>query len=114
MTPLGDPGDFLEGIGILLQQGRIITQVEYYLAVPTLTHFLVNRPGELFTDYADYAGGFILVRPEDADKLELVDYTLELAEKKRISITVVRPYKKLERAGELRVSFWITAKTARR
>ena len=114
MTTLGDPGDFLEGTGILLQHGRIITEVEYYLAVPTLTHFLVNRPGELFTDYADYAGGFILVRPEDAGTLDEGDYTLELAEKNRISVRVVRPYKKFERSGEFWVSFWITAKTTRR
>ena len=110
MTHLGEPGDFLEGTGILLQHGRAITQVDYHLAVPTLTHFLVSRPGELFTDYADYAGGFILVRPEDAGKLDMVDYTLELAEKNRISVTLVRPYKKIERAGESWVSFWIQAK----
>ena len=110
MTQLGEPGDFLEGTGILLQHGRVITQVDYHLAVPTLTHFLVNRPGELFTDYADYVGGFILVRPEDAGKLDMVDYTLELAEKNRITVTLVRPYKKIERAGESWVSFWIAAK----
>jgi hypothetical protein len=110
MTKLGEPGDFLEGTGILLRHGRIITRVDYHLAVPTLTHFLVNRPGELFTDYGDDVGGFILVRPKDAEKLEMADYTLELAEKNRISVTLVRPYKQIERAGESWMSFWITAK----
>ena len=114
MTMLREPGEFLEGTGILLRHGRFITQVDYHLAVPTLTHFLVNRPGELFTDYGDHTGGFILVRPEDAGKLDMVDYTLELAEKNRISITLVRPYKKFERAGESWASFWITVKTAGR
>jgi hypothetical protein len=101
------PGDILEGQGVLLQHGRLIANVDYHLTIPSQTHFLVNPTGHFRLDYEDYAGGFILLTPEDAKNLSLTEYTLELANKHKRTIRVERRYKQIKRKGEARVTFWV-------
>jgi len=104
---LANPGDVLEGQGLLLQHGRLIAKVEYYLAIPTQTHFFINPTGKLKPDYTEYAGGFILLAPNDAEKIVLTEYVLELANKTKKNIRVERKYKKIIHRGQARVSFAI-------
>ncbi len=107
-----NPGDTLEGHGLLLQHGRRIADIDYHLTVPTQTHFVINPTGNLRFDYDDYLGGFILLTPGDAEKISLADeYTLELAGKTRKNIRVERRYKEVQHKGEKRVSFWVKAVT---
>jgi hypothetical protein len=101
------PGDTIEGSGVLLKQGRIVTQVDYHLAVPTQTHFLVNPGGSIEFDYEDHVGGFILVPLEDAETLALADYSLELADKTRLSIRITQVYARVKRDGISKKSFWV-------
>ena len=65
-TPLANPGDVQEGHGALLRHGRLIAAVDYYLTIPSQTHFFFNPTGKLRLDYEQYAGGFILLHPDDA------------------------------------------------
>ncbi len=109
---LKKPGDVLEGNGNLLKHGRFIAVVDYHLAIPTQTHFIVNPTGGLHMDYQDHLGGFILLKPDDAGKIETVGYTLELADKSKKQITVERRYKEVTHKGEPRISFWIKGKPA--
>jgi hypothetical protein len=102
-----NPGDTLEGRGQLLQHGRLIAQIDYHLTIPTETHFVINPTGNLRFDYEDYLGGFILLKPDDAPKISLTEYTLELASKIKKPIRVERRYKEIEHRGEPRVSFWV-------
>ena len=106
-SELSNPGDVLEGRGTLLQHGRLIAQVDYHLTIPTQTHFLANPTGKLWTNYKEYAGGFILLTPQDAKTISLTEYTLELAGKSIEHIRVERPYKEVEYKGETRMSFWV-------
>jgi|GEM_PF-1466800 len=104
----GNPGDVLEGHGVLLQQGRLIASVDYHLTIPSQTHFLINPTGTFsHLDYEDHVGGFILLKPDDADTVALTGYTLELANKSKKQITVQRRYKKITHQGQPRVSFWV-------
>ena len=107
-TPLINPGDVLQGHGALLRRGRLIAAVDYHLTIPSQTHFLINPTGKLRLDYEDHAGGFILLKPDDAETLSLTDYTLELANKSKKNITVERRYKEITHKGQPRVSFWVT------
>ena len=104
---LANPGDSLDGAGLLLQQGRIVADVYYHLSVPTQTHFLVNPLGGLKNDYANYAGGFVLVPSTDAIKVTLGEYVLELADKSKRIIRVERRYKTLQHQGRNCLSFWV-------
>lgn len=101
------PGDTLEGSGLLLQHGRLVARVDYYLAIPRESHFTLNPGGSLKLDYESYLSGFILVAPADADGLELAAYTLELADKSKRPIRVERRYKKIKHKGMARISFWV-------
>lgn len=105
---LTNPGDAIEGRGVLLFQGRRIAEVNYHLAVPTQTHFFVNPAGNLRAEYRDAAGGFILLKPADAEQVACTDYLLELDNRRRLSIRVERRYKKITHAGQPRVSFYVT------
>ncbi|RME70099.1 MAG: hypothetical protein D6784_17235 [Chloroflexi bacterium] len=102
-----EPGDTLEGKGLLLKHGRIVAEVDYHLTIPRRTHFFINPTGKLHFDYEDYLGGFILLDPPAADRLELAEYTLELASKARKTIVVERRYKKISHRGKPKVSFWV-------
>lgn len=103
-----NPGDTLEGRGSLLQHGRLIAHnVDYHLTIPTQTHFIANPTGNLHFDYEDYLGGFILLSPADAEQISLTEYTLELVNKSKRNIRIERRYKKIERKGEERISFWV-------
>ncbi len=104
---LEKPGDILEGSGFLLQHGRLIASVDYHLAIPTQMHFLVNPTGGFGVDYADHVAGFILLSPGDAASIEPAVYTLELADKRKLSVQIERRYKQIKFKGEPRVSFWI-------
>jgi hypothetical protein len=104
---LAIPGDSLEGRGALLQHGRLIAHVDYHLTIPHQTHFFINPMGNFQVNYEDYAGGFILLAPADADKLSLTDYTLELANKSKKTVRVERRYKNINHKGEPRISFWV-------
>ena len=102
-----NPGDVLEGQGLLLQRGRLIAKVDYHLTIPGQTHFFINPTGKIRPDYEAHAGGFILLAPEDAEKFSLTDYTLELANKSKKTIRVERRYKKIKHKNQSRVSFWV-------
>ena len=103
-----NPGDVLEGQGTLLDHGRLIAHVDYHLIIPGQIHFLINPSGKLRPDYKEYAGGFILLTPEDAEILNLSsEYTLELATKHKKTIRVERRYKKVKHKGKPRISFWV-------
>jgi hypothetical protein len=101
------PGDTLEGRGLLLEHGRLIANIDYHLTIPTQTHFAINPTGSLHFDYEDYLGGFILLTPDDAKKISLTEYTLELTNKHRKNIRVERRYKNINRKDEQLVSFWV-------
>ena len=102
-----NPGDTLEGRGLLLQQGRLIAQVDYHLTIPRETHFALNPTGGFRLDYKTHLGGFILLTPADADKISLTEYILELSDKSKKAIRVERRYKNMKHRGEPRVSFWV-------
>jgi len=102
-----NPGDTLEGRGQLLQHGRLIAQIDYHLTIPAEPHFVINPTGKLQFDYEDYLGGFILLRPDDAQEIALTEYTIELASKTKKPIRVERRYKEIRHQGEPRVSFWV-------
>ena len=104
---LTNPGDVLEGQGTLLQHGRQVAIVDYHLAIPNQAHFLINPTGKFHSEYAEHAGGFILTTPEDAKNVVLTEYTLELSDKGKRNIRVERCYKKIQRSGETRISFWV-------
>lgn len=106
-----NPGDTLEGRGVLLQKGRLIATVDYHLTIPTQTHFVINPTGSLRFDYEDYLGGFILLSPADAEKISLSEYTLELVNKSKRKIRIERRYRKFRRDGQERISFWVKAAT---
>jgi len=107
LNSLENPGDTLEGHGLLLQHGRRIASVDYHLTIPGQTHFFINPTGKLKNDYENYAGGFILLTPEDAQTVDLTVYTLELANKSKKSIRIERRYKKIKHKGQPRISFWV-------
>lgn len=102
-----NPGDILEGSGVLLQQGRLIARVDYHLTIPRETHFVINPTGSFRLDYEDHLGGFVLLAPDDAEKISLTEYTLELTNKNKKTIRVERRYKEIRHKGEERVSFWV-------
>jgi hypothetical protein len=101
------PGDTLEGRGVLLQQGRLIADVDYHLTIPHQIHFIIVPSGGFRPDYEAHLAGFILLAPTDADKISLTEYTLELADKTKKTIRVDRRYKETKHEGEARVSFWV-------
>lgn len=102
-----NPGDTLEGRGVLLQQGRLVAGVEYHLTIPRQSHFIIVPSGGFPRDYESHLSGFILLTPADAEKISLTDYTLELADKSKKLIQIERRYKKLKHQGEERISFWV-------
>lgn len=102
-----NPGDTLEGRGVLLQQGRLVAGVDYHLTIPRQTHFIIVPAEGVRPDYQAHLAGFILLAPADADKISLADYTLELADKSKKNIRVERRYKQIKRKGEVRISFWV-------
>lgn len=102
-----NPGDTLAGRGLLLQQGRLVANVDYHLTIPRQTHFVIVPPGGLANGYEAHLGGFILLTPADAAKISLKEYTLELADKTRKLIWIERRYKEINHHGEKRVSFWV-------
>lgn len=102
-----NPGDTLEGHGVLLQQGRLVARVAYHLTVPRQTHFIIVPSGGFRHDYEAHLSGFVLLTLGDADKISLAEYTLELADKSKKTIRVERRYKAVKREGETRVSFWV-------
>ena len=106
-SALTNPGDVLEGRGVLLRHGKHIAEVDYHLTIPTQTHFFINPTGKFKAKYQDFAGGFILLTPDDANKISLTDYTLELASKSKKSIRIERRYKKIKHKNQPRISFWV-------
>ena len=108
---LTNPGDSLEGAGLLLQQGRIVARVHYHLSIPTQTHFLVNPSGGLKPEYASHAGGFVLVASTEAESLKSGEYILELVDKGKKTIHVERRYKALKYGGRPCVSFWVKVRS---
>ncbi len=102
-----NPGDVLEGRGRLLQHGRFVAEVDYHLTIPRDLYFIINPTGSLHLDYEDYLGGFVLVTPDDAEKIALTDYILELDDKSKKTVQVERRYKKTKHQGKNHVSFWV-------
>lgn len=102
-----NPGDILEGSGLLLKQGRLIAPVEYHLSIPTQTHFLINPTGKFRADYREYVAGFILILPEHTKNVTLGNYTLEFADKRKIEIQIERAYKNTQHRGQEYRSFWV-------
>ncbi len=90
-----------------MEHGRRIAYVDYHLAIPRQTHFIINPTGKLHHNYEDYLGGFILVQLPDVDKISLAQYTLELADKSKKAVQIERRYKKVKHQGQPRVSFWV-------
>ncbi len=105
--PFANPGDVLEGQGVLLQHGRRIADIHYHLTIPNQTHFIINPAAKFKINYADYATGFILVSPANAPQLKLAAYTLELSDKSKKHIQIERRYKKIKRENETFISFGI-------
>ena len=103
---LMNPGDVLEGRGVLLQHGQRVANVDYHLTIPNQTHFFINPTGKIRPDYEEYTGGFILLAPEDAKNLSLTEYTLELVNKSKKNILVERRYKKRKSKGKARICLW--------
>ena len=102
-----NPGDVFEGRGLLLQHGRLVAEVHYHLTIPRNLYFLLNPTGRLHLDYEEYLGGFILVAADDADRIALGEYTLELSDKRKRTIQVERRYKKRNVQGTDQISFWV-------
>jgi hypothetical protein len=102
-----NPGDTLEGRGILLQHGRLVAGVDYHLTIPRQTHFIIVPSGGFPHDYEAYLSGFILLTPADAEKISRTEYTLELADKSKKLIQVERRYKTIKHQGQERISFWV-------
>lgn len=102
-----NPGDVLEGRGLLLQHGRLVAEVHYHLAIPRDLYFLLNPTGQLHLDYEDYLGGFILVAPGDGEKIASEEYTLELNDRRKRTIHVERRYKKSNVHGKAQIYFWV-------
>jgi hypothetical protein len=102
-----NPGDTLEGRGTLLQHGRFIAEVDYYLMIPTQSHFLMNPSGKLRFDYEAHLGGFVLIAPADEAKISLAEYTLELASKHKKAVQIERRYKEIDHHGQARISYWV-------
>jgi len=102
-----NPGDVLEGHGRLLQHGRLVVEVDYHLTIPRDLYFIINPTGSLHLDYEDYLGGFVLVTPDDAEKIALIDYILEFEDKSKKTVHVERRYKKTKRQGKVRISIWV-------
>jgi hypothetical protein len=102
-----NPGDVLEGRGLLLQHGRLVANVHYHLTIPRDLYFLLNPTGRFHLDYEEYLGGFILVAPSDVEKISLGQYTLELGDKRKRTIQVERRYKKSNVQGKDQISFWV-------
>jgi hypothetical protein len=102
-----NPGDVLEGRGLLLQHGRLVANVHYHLAIPRDLYFLLNPTGRLRLDYEEYLGGFILVAAGDEEKISMDQYTLELSNKRKRTIQVERRYKKSNVQGKNQISFWV-------
>ncbi len=102
-----NPGDILEGRGALLQNGRLVAEVDYHLTIPSQTHFFMNPTGKLRFDYEEHLSGFVLLAPAEADKIEMIEYTLELFNKHRRPIRVERRYKQIKHKGQHRISFWV-------
>ncbi len=102
-----NPGDVIEGRGRLLQRGRFVVEVDYHLTIPRDLYFIINPTGSLHLDYEDYLGGFVLVTPDDAEKIALTDYILELDDKSKKTVQVERRYKKTKHQGKNHVSFWV-------
>lgn len=96
----------LEGRGVLLEHGRLIAHVDYHLAPPTHTHLFSQAKPNLNLSEPQLLSGFILLPTANKD-LPLRAYTLELANKERLSIVVERRYKKIRHEGETRISFWV-------
>ena len=107
-----NPGDKLEGRGVLLQHGRRVAKVDYHLVIPSQTHFFMNPTGKLRFDYEDHLGGFVLISPDDEDKITLTEYTLELASKSKKMVHIQRRYKKINHNGEPRISYWVRVVSA--
>ncbi len=102
-----NPGDTLVGQGRLLQQGRLIAEVDYHLAVPAEIHFIINPTYTLRPNYDLYLSGFILLTPAEAEEISLTEYTLELADKTKKTIQVERRYKQTKHQGTELISFWV-------
>jgi hypothetical protein len=102
-----NPGDVLEGRGLLLQFGRLVADVDYHLTIPRHLYFVIKPSGSLHLDYEDYLGGFILLAPADAAEISLTDYTLVLADKSKRTIRLERRYKQTWYQGEKRIAFWV-------
>lgn len=96
----------LEGRGVLLEHGRLIAHVDYHLAPPSHTHLFSQATSSLKSTEPQHLSGFILL-PTAKQDLPLRAYTLELANKERLSIVVERRYKKIRHGGEARISFWV-------
>jgi hypothetical protein len=54
-----NPGDSLEGRGVLLQHGRLIADVDYHLTIPRQTHFILVPTGGFRPDYEAHLAGVI-------------------------------------------------------
>ena len=102
-----NPGDTIEGQGVLLQHGHQIADVEYCLFIPTQTYFIVNPTGDLKPEYDDYIAGFILLAPQDAKTVRGTQYSLQLADGSRRNVQIERRYKEVQRKGKPQVSFAI-------
>ncbi len=100
-------GDTLEGHGALLQHGRLIAEVDYHITLPTDLYFLMNPTGRLRSNQDEHLAGFILISPEDEDKIDLAEYTLELVNKHRKNIRIQRRYKRIKHKGIARISYWV-------
>jgi len=102
-----NPGDVLEGRGLLLQHGRLVAEVHYHLTIPRDLYFVLNPTGKFHLDYEEYLGGFILVPLGDVEKVALDEYILELSDKSKRTIQVERRYKKSNFQGEDHISYWV-------
>jgi hypothetical protein len=102
-----NPGDTLEGHGLLWQQGHLVAHVDYYLTIPRELYFVINPGSDFKRDYEAHLGGFIYVPLTDATSLTLDEYTLELADKTKKVIRIEHRYKQNKRRGQLWLSFWV-------
>ncbi|MDM8528866.1 hypothetical protein QUF58_11755 [Anaerolineales bacterium HSG24] len=100
-------GDFIEGRGLLWLDDNPVAAVDYHLAMPQESHFWLNPLAHLRFEADEHVGGFILVRPQDSDRIAQIQYTLQLSDQSKRLIQVERRYKEIRQEHQVKIAFWV-------
>jgi len=102
-----NPGDFIEGRGLLWLDDNPVIAVDYHLTVPQESHFFLNPLAHLRFDADEHVGGFILIRSQDSDRIALIQYILQLSDQSKRLIQVERQYKEMKQGSQTKMAFWV-------